>query len=131
MRGIVIRWLTLTIAIMIASYLIEGIVVRGFFSALGAAAVLGILNAFLRPMALLLTLPLNVLTLGLFTFAVNAVILMMAAALSGSIEVHGFWTAVLGSLIISLVSWVLNVFIGEKGRVDVIDLRQRGDGRWE
>ena len=131
MRGIAIRWLTLTIAIMMASYMMDGIVVRGFFSALGAAAILGILNAFLRPIALILTLPINVLTLGLFTFAINAVMLKMTAAVIGGLEVHGFWTAVLGSLIISLVSWALSVFISEKGRLDVIDLRPKGGGRWE
>jgi len=131
MRGIIIRWLTLTLAIMLAAALIDGIAVRGFFAALGAAAILGILNAFLRPVALILTLPINILTLGLFTFAINAVMLRLTAAIVGGLYVHGFWSALLGALVISLVSWGLNVFISDRGRVDVIDLRPRGGGRWE
>lgn len=131
MRGIALRWLTLTGAILLASYLLDGIHVSGFMSAVGAAAILGILNAFFRPIALVLTLPINFLTLGLFTFVINAVMLKMASGVIGGFEVQGFWTAIFGALIISLVSWLLNMFINEKGRVDVIDLRHRGGNRWE
>jgi putative membrane protein len=131
MRGIALRWLTLTCAILLASYLLNGIHVKSFMSALGAAAMLGILNAFFRPIALILTLPINILTLGLFTFVINALMLKMASGVIGGFEVHGFWTAIFGSLIISLVSWGLNTFISEKGHVDVIDLHHRGHNRWE
>jgi putative membrane protein len=131
MRGIALRWLTLTGAILVASYLISGIHVQSFMSAVGAAAILGILNAFFRPIALILTLPINILTLGLFTFVINAVMLLMASGVIGGFHVDGFLTAVFGSLIISMVSWALNTFISEKGRVDVIDLRNRGHNRWE
>lgn len=131
MRGIGFRWLTLTCAILVASYLLEGIYVSGFFSALGAAAILGILNAFFRPIALILTLPINILTLGLFTFVINAVMLKMASGVIGGFEIRGFWPATIGALIISLVSWAVNTFIGESGRVDVIDLRNKGGNRWE
>ena len=131
MRGIGFRWLTLTGAILLASYMLDGIHVSGFFSALGAAAILGILNAFFRPIALLLTLPINVLTMGLFTFVINAVMLKMASGVIGGFEVRGFWTAVFGALIISLVSWAVNTLISESGHVDVIDLRHKGGNRWE
>lgn len=131
MRGLALRWLTLTGAIMLASYLISGIRIDGFFPALGAAAMLGILNAFFRPIALLLTLPLNVLTFGLFTFVVNAVMLKMASGVISGFDVHGFWTAIFGSLLISIVSWALNTLINEHGRVDVIDLRHTGGNRWQ
>jgi putative membrane protein len=131
MRGIGLRWLTLTCAILLASYLLDGIHVSGFMSALGAAAILGILNAFFRPIALILTLPINILTLGLFTFVINAVMLKMASGVIGGFEVRGFWPAVIGALIISLVSWAANAFISESGRVDVIDLRNKGGNRWE
>ena len=97
MRGIGFRWLTLTGAILLASYMLNGIHVSGFFSALGAAAILGILNAFFRPIALILTLPINVLTLGLFTFVINAVMLKMASGVIGGFEVQGFWPAVFGA----------------------------------
>ncbi len=131
MRGIALRWLTLTGAILLASYMLDGIHVSGFASALGAAAILGILNAFFRPIALILTLPINILTLGLFTFVINAVMLKMASGVISGFDVRGFWPAVFGALIISLVSWGLNTFINDRGTVDVIDLHHRGGNRWE
>ena len=79
MRGILIRWLILTAAIMLTAYLMDGIEVEGFGSAIAAAAILGVLNAFFRPILFILTLPINILTLGLFTFIINALLLMMAA----------------------------------------------------
>lgn len=130
MRGIALRWLTLTGAILFSAYLFDGIRVSGFMSALFAAGLLGILNAFFRPIALLLTLPINILSLGLFTFVVNALMLKMASGVIAGFDVRGFWTAVFGSLFISLISWALSTFISDKGRVDVIDLKHRGGDRW-
>ena len=131
MRGIVIRWLFLTFAIFMAAYLIDGIRVNGLPSAILAAAVLGILNAFFRPVLLLLTLPLNILTLGLFTFAINAILLMMASGVISGFEVDGFGSALLGALFISAVSWLLTSFIGGRGTVQYIDLTHKGGNRWE
>ena len=130
MKGILIRWLILTAAIIVASYLLEGIQVKGFFSAFFAAAILGILNAFFRPILIVLTLPINILTLGLFTFIINALLLKMASGVISGFDVRGFWAAVFGSVIISVVSWALNSFISPKGRVEYIDLKKKGD-RWE
>ncbi|MGD8961887.1 MAG: phage holin family protein [Desulfobacterales bacterium] len=148
MPGIFIRWLTTTAAIVATAYLLDGIQVSGFFSAVFAAAVLGILNAVLRPVALLLTLPINILSLGLFTFIINALMLKMASGIIPGFGVYGFWTAIFGSLLISLISWLLNSFIGEQGTVssihvqqnrtrargeqdDTIDLKHKGNNRWE
>jgi len=150
MNGIIIRWLTLTAAIVFTSYLLDGIHVSGFLSALLAAAMLGILNAFFRPIALLLTLPINILSLGFFTFVINALMLKMASAVITGFEVIGFWSAVFGSLLISVISWLLNSFISGRGTVtsfdseyrtihrqdrppanDTIDLENKGDDRWE
>jgi len=103
MKGILIRWLILTAAIIFASYVIDGIHVKGFFSAFFAAATLGILNALL---------------------------LKMASGVISGFEVYGFWSAVFGSLLISVVSWALSSFIGAQGRVEYIDLKKKGD-RWE
>ena len=125
MKGILLRWVILAGAIMVASYLLEGIEIKGFFPALGAAAMLGILNAFLRPVLSSLTLPINILSLGLFTFVINALMLKMVSAVIPGFDVHGFWTAVLGSLIITLVNWLLNAFINERGRVEYIDLKKK------
>jgi putative membrane protein len=93
--------------------------------------VLGILNAFFRPVALLLTLPINILSLGLFTFVINAAMLKMASALIPGFDVDGFWTAIFGSLIVSTVSFAINMLISEKGEINTIVLRRRGGNRWE
>ena len=149
MKGILIRWLSTTAAILATAYLLDGIHVSGFFPAIFAAALLGILNAFFRPLALLLTLPINILSLGLFTFIINALMLKMASSLIPGFDVYGFWTAIFGSLLISLISWLLNSFIGEQAAItssirihrgfdatkktpdDTIDLEHKGDNRWE
>lgn len=114
-RGILVRWLVLTAAIMLTAYLLDDIHVSGFFSAFFAAAILGVLNIFFRPVLFLLTLPINVVTFGLFTFVINAILLMMASGVITGFEVAGFWSALLGSLLISVISWILNTFINEQG----------------
>jgi len=136
MIGLLIRWLVLTAAILAASYMLQGISVTSFWSALAAAAILGVLNVVLRPIILILTLPVNILTLGLFTFVINAALLMMVSGLIPGFDVRGFWPALWGSIIISVVSWLLTVFISDRGKVvsireeKAIDLKKRGD-RWE
>ncbi len=140
--GIFIRWLILTAAIVAASYLIDGIRISGFFSAFCAAAVLGILNALFRPILFILTLPINIMTFGLFTFVINALLLKMASGVIPGFDVHGFWSAVFAALIISGVNWILSSFINEQGRIarvekremeeeDYIDLEKHDDDTWE
>ena len=141
--GVFIRWLILTAAIVAASYLIDGIRISGFFSAFCAAAVLGILNALFRPILFILTLPINIMTLGLFTFVINALLLKMASGVIPGFDVHGFWSAVFAALIISGVNWILSSFINEQGRIarvekgemeeeDYIDLEKHDDDdTWE
>jgi putative membrane protein len=133
MQGLLLRWLILSVAIMVAAYLFPGIEVNGFGSALVAALVLGILNAFFRPILIILTLPINILTLGLFTFVINALLLMMTSGVIGGLVVAGFGSALLGSLIISVVSWLLSSFINDRGRIQSLDIElqsRRGD-HWE
>jgi len=131
MKGIFIRWLILTAAIMFTSYVIDGIQVKGFFTALFAAAILGILNAFFRPILIILTLPINILSLGFFTFIINAMLLKMASGIISGFQVYGFWSAVFGSLLISVVSWALSSFINKQGRMEYIDLKKKDGDRWE
>ncbi|MCD4688820.1 MAG: phage holin family protein [Desulfuromonadaceae bacterium] len=130
MKGLFVRWLMLTVAIMAATYLLPGIEVNGVFSAFFAAAILGILNALLRPLLLLLTLPLNILSLGLFTFVINALMLMMASGVISGFHIAGFWSAIFGSLIIGVISWLLTSMINGQGKMEVITLQQRR-GRWQ
>jgi putative membrane protein len=131
MHGFLIRWLILTVSIIITSYWVDGIYVSGFFPAFYAAALLGILNAFFRPVLFLLTLPITILTLGLFTFVVNAIMLLMVSGVVSGFAVRGFGAAIWGSLLISIVSWFLTSFISEKGKVRYIDLKKVGKDRWE
>ena len=127
MIGIIIRLLTATGAIILTAYLLSGIHVEGFLAAFLAAAMLGILNALFRPIALLITLPINILTLGLFTFVINALMLKTASGLISGFDVQGFWSAILGSLMISAISWLLNSFIDKRGTWRYIDLGHRTD----
>lgn len=148
MNGIFIRWLTLTGAILLTAYVVDGIRVSSLSTAIMAAAMLGIFNAFFRPIVLLLTLPINVLTLGLFTFVINALMLKMASGVISGFNVYGFWSAIMGSLLISVISWLMNSFVNDRGTVtyirsdrratrasktgdDTIDLKHKGDDRWE
>ncbi|NNG00977.1 MAG: phage holin family protein [Desulfobacteraceae bacterium] len=125
MRGIFFRWSVLTAAVFLTAYMFDGIRINSFMSALLAAAILGILNAFFRPIAIILTLPINLLTLGLFTFLVNAAILKMVSGLISGFEVQGFWTSVFGALFISIVSWLINSLIGDRGRWEYIQFKHK------
>jgi len=131
MKGLILRWLISTASIMLASYLVNGIRVSGFFSALLAAVALGILNAVLRPILIILTLPLTILTMGLFIFIINALMLVMASGIIPGFVVQGFWPAMFGSLIISIINWVLSMFINEQGKIEYIQLTKKGKDRWE
>ena len=126
--GLFIRWLILTFAILVTAYLMEGIHSSGFVAAFFAAAILGIFNAFFRPVLLLLTLPINVLSLGLFTFVINALLLSLVSLIIPGFEVFGFWSAVFGSLLISIVSWILTSFIDRRGHVEYIHI---GSSRYD
>ncbi len=100
------------IAMLIISYLFPKVFrVDGFLPALVAAFVLGIVNAILRPVLIILTIPLTVLTLGLFLLVINGLMLWLVAAFVKGFHVNGFWGAVLGSILVSLVSWIPSRFI--------------------
>jgi len=129
MPGLMIRWFILTLAILLAGYLIDGVTVHGVWSALFAALVLGMLNALLRPLLILVTLPINLLSLGLFTFVINALLLMMTSGVIGGLVVDGFGAALAGSLIITLFSWLATVLISDRGKLEVVVLHDR-DGTY-
>jgi putative membrane protein len=100
------------VAILIISYLLPGVIrVDSILAALAAAFLLGVVNVILRPILVFLTLPLTLLTLGLFLLVINGLMLWLVAALVGGFHVNGFWGAVFGSVLISLVSWILSRFL--------------------
>ncbi|HEX3816664.1 MAG TPA: phage holin family protein [Chthoniobacterales bacterium] len=118
MRHFLFRWAITTIAVMVAAALITGIRYDSFGALLGAALLLGILNAFLRPILLLLMAPLIIVTLGLFIFVVNALMLYLVNDLVHGFHVDNFGSAFWGAILISIVSWMLSAFFrGSDGRV--------------
>jgi putative membrane protein len=118
MRQFVFRWAITTVAVMIAASIIGGIRYDSFVSLIGAALLLGILNAFLRPVLLLLAAPLIILTLGVFIFVVNALMLLLVNQFVHGFHVDSFGSAFWGAILISIVSWLLSAFFrGSDGRV--------------
>jgi len=126
MRGLVLRWVLTAFALWLTSQLISGIRVGGPGSVFVAAMVLGVLNAFLRPLVLFLTLPINLLTLGLFTLVINGFMLWLTSEVVVGFEVHGFWSAVGGALLMSAISFALNLFISDSGRIQYIYVERIG-----
>jgi putative membrane protein len=124
--GFLIRLSLNALALLIVSTVIPGIEVRGVLPALAAAFFLGLVNAVVRPIILILTLPLTIVTLGLFIPVINAFLLKLVSLMIQGFEVHGFWSAVFGALLLSLVSGLLSLFINDRGRVEVVVHRQRG-----
>jgi len=132
---IITRWLIITAAILLASQFVPGIEVDKLSTAVIAACVLGLINIFIRPIVVILTLPLSILTLGVFYFFINAFLLELVAYFVSGFEIKNFFSAFLGSLIISIVSWLANSFITshkivKKDDPDYIDLRKGDDGKW-
>ena len=123
--GFLIRLFLSALALFIVSTVIPGIEVRGVLPALSAAFILGIVNAVVRPVILLLTLPLTIMTLGLFIPLLNAALLKLVSLMIEGFEVHGFWSAVFGAILLSLISGLLNLLINDRGRVEVIVHRHR------
>jgi putative membrane protein len=120
MRGLIIRWVTTAFALWLTSLIVSGIEVQGFMPLFFAAVVLGIFNAFLRPLVLLITLPINLLTLGLFTLVINGAMLTLTGDVVRGFAVHGFWPAVFGALLLSVISFALNLFISDAGHVEYL-----------
>ncbi len=113
---IFIHWLVSALAIIIAAYLVPGTSVT-LPGALVAAIVLGILNVFIRPLFLLLTFPINVLTLGLFTLVINAVVVWIVSAIVPGFAIAGFWYAFLFAIVLTLINWVFHTWNHEEVRV--------------
>jgi putative membrane protein len=124
MRGLVIRWAVSAVALYLTSLIVRGIEIDGVVPLLFAAVTIGILNAVVRPVILLLTLPLTVVTLGFFVLVVNAGMLWMASKVVVGFNVGGFWPAFGGWLLMSFFTFVINLLIGETGRVEVVHVRR-------
>ncbi len=102
--GILLNWLASALVVIIASYLLPGVHVNSFVTALWVALVLGVFNVLLKPILILLTLPINILTFGLFTIIINAILVVLVSNLVPGFTVDSFWSAILFSLVASLIN---------------------------
>ena len=118
MLGFLLRATITALALWVASQLLDGLQFTSTGKLALAAVLLGVVNAFVRPIAFLLTLPLTVLTLGLFLLVLNAAMIGLVAWIVPGFTVSGFWTAVGGTIIVGLVSWAASSAIGNSGRVE-------------
>ncbi len=125
MAGFILRLLIVALGLWLASELVPGIEVKGVGTLLGAALLLGIVNAVVRPLLVILTLPITVLTLGLFLLVINAAMLGLVAWMFDNFAIAGFWPALFGAIVVSVTGWLASYFIGPRGRVEVIVVRDR------
>ncbi|OKH23366.1 phage holin family protein [Chroogloeocystis siderophila] len=116
MLQFVLIWVLSAIALVITAYIVPGFAVTSFASALLAAVILGLLNAIAKPILVLLTLPLTVVTLGLFLFIINALVIWLAGAITPGFVVTGFFPALLGSIVLTLVTSLLTFLVGSVRR---------------
>jgi len=124
MKGILLRTLITMLGLFLASAIIPGVTISGTSGFVFAAILLGLVNAFIRPIALLLTLPITLITLGLFLFVVNAAMFGLVAWMLDGFYVAGFWSAVFGSIVVSITAAVSSWYIGPDGRVEVYVIRR-------
>ena len=125
MSGFLIRLLIGAFGLWVATQLVSGISFSGTLPLFLAALVLGVVNAVVRPIFVLLTLPLTLLTLGLFLLVINALMLELVGAIVPGMQVAGFGAAVLGSIVVSLVSWAASAWIGPSGKFEVMVVERR------
>ncbi len=124
MNGIILRTLIIMLGLFLASALVPGVQIDGTGSFILAALLLGLVNAFVRPIAFLLTLPLTVVTLGLFLLVLNAAMFGLVAALLDGFMVAGFWSAICGAIVVSVTGTIASWYIGPSGRYEVFVVRR-------
>lgn len=111
---ILIRWILNTFALLTVGYLVPGISFTSFFVALFASLILGLVNAIIRPILVILTLPINILTLGLFTFIINAIMFIIVSKIVPGFDITSFGSAFWGAIVYWLITWVINSSLKEE-----------------
>jgi putative membrane protein len=125
MNGFLLRLAISAIGLWLATVLVPGVEIDTTWTLIFAALWLGIVNALVRPIVLLLTLPITLVTLGLFILVVNAAMFALVASLLSGFHIGGFWSALFGALVVSITSWLGSWFIGPRGRYEVIVVQRR------
>ncbi len=124
MKGFIARFIVNLVLLALVAYMFEGIQMSGVLSLVFAGIILGLLNAFLRPLLILFTLPLTILSLGIFIFVINALLLWMTASMVKGFEISSFWTALAAALVYSALSFLTTLFLSDSGRIEVIHMRR-------
>jgi putative membrane protein len=122
--GFIIRIVVYTLALLLAANVVPGIRLDSLTSALVAGLLLGLINAIVRPILVVITFPITLLTLGLFLLVLNAFCLWLVSVFVSGFHVPGFWPAFWGALLVSVVSWILTALISDSGRVKIIERRR-------
>ncbi|MBB85469.1 MAG: hypothetical protein CL931_16795 [Deltaproteobacteria bacterium] len=129
MNGILIRLAITAVGLWLATSLADGIRVDDTFTLVLAAILLGIVNAIIRPIAILLTIPITVLSLGLFLWPINAGMLWIVGRLLDGFDISSFGAALLGAALVSVTGWIGNAYVGDGGRYEVVMVRREQGGR--
>ena len=119
MRNIFVVWLINALALLALPYIVPGVQVDSFVVALLAALVLGFLNTLIRPLLILLTLPVTLISLGLFVFVINGLLFWFVASFLEGFRVDGFWSAVFGAIVYAIISWIASTLLFGRPRVEV------------
>lgn len=120
MAGLLIRMAIVAVGLWLGTKIVPGMEIRSDGDLIAAALLLGLVNAFVRPIIVILTLPITVLTLGIFLLVINALMVMLVGAILPGLTVSGFGSALLASIVVSLTSWVASWYVGPRGRTEVI-----------
>ncbi|NIM50105.1 MAG: phage holin family protein [Gemmatimonadales bacterium] len=125
MRGFIARVFITAFGLWMADTILGGIRFDGLAALWLAALLLGLINAFIRPIVIFLTFPITLVTLGLFLFVINGAMLMLVASMMRSFHIDGLGSAILASIIVGLTGWMANAFVGNKGKVEVWNVKPR------
>ncbi len=125
MKGLLIRWAVTAVALGLTAYLFEGISITNPAALVVASLLFPMLNAFVRPILIFLTFPLTIVTLGGFILVINALLFWLVSSVVAGFEVSGFWTAFGGTLLMSVISFFLNLMIGDEGKVALVQFRDK------
>jgi putative membrane protein len=126
MRGFLIRAVVVALGLWLASQIVPGVEIRSTGSLIAAALLLGVVNAIIRPILVILTLPVTLLTLGLFLLVINGLMIELVSHFLDGFVVTGLWPAILSSIVVSVTSWLMSGFVGPQGRIEVVTIRQYG-----
>ncbi len=124
MKGFVGRFIINLLLLALVAWMFEGIQISGALSLIFAGIILGLLNTFLRPILVIFTLPLTILTLGLFIFVINALLFMMTSAMVKGFYISSFWVALAAALVYSALSLLATMFLSDSGRIEIVQFRK-------